>query len=377
MPTGPIANPLQRPVGALLTPVEPLPIESSLRVAATAMVEDGVPGLPVVRDAIYVGTLLESDLSRALAEGADIDSSVSEWIVSGRPTVSLYSTGAEALRAMADSALPLVSVVDDRGVPLGIVTPGRLIQPPEIPVRPKLVGGMATPFGVYLTNGAVRGGVPQWALFVTGMAMFGLFLLASYVSLSITHLLPLEWITHPAAGPIAEASVFVFFLIGLRLVPLSGIHGAEHMVVHAIERGEALIPETVRRMPRVHPRCGTNLAVAAMVFLGLFGLDWTPEYELRLLVAALVTALTWRPLGAAVQQWVTTKRPTEKQLAMGIESGKDLLQRYQTAQFARPSVLARLVNSGLFHIMAGAILIQMIVFGVMVLLNVPPEWRVF
>ncbi len=377
MPTGPIANPLQRPVGALLTPVESIPVECSLRVAASAMMEDGVPGLPVVQGTTYVGTLYESDLSRALAQGADADSPVSLWLDTGRPTLSLYSTGAEGLRIFSGLGAPMISVVDDRGVPMGILTPGRLLEPPRMAVRPKMVGGMATPFGVYLTNGAVRGGVPQSALFVTGIAMFGLFLVASYVSLSITHLLPLAWITHPAAGPIAEASVFVFFLLGLRLVPLSGIHGAEHMVVHAIERGEELKPQTVRRMPRVHPRCGTNLAVGAMVFLGLFGLEWTQEYELRLLVAFLVTAIVWRPLGAFVQQWVTTKKPTERQLAMGIRSGDDLLQKYQTAQYARPGILARLVNSGLFHIMAGAMAIQIVVYLVMVLLNVPPEWRVF
>ncbi len=31
------------------------------------------------------------------------------------------------------------------------------------------------------------------------------------------------------------------------------------MVVHAIEEGEDLTLEKVRPMPRVHPRCGTNL----------------------------------------------------------------------------------------------------------------------
>jgi uncharacterized protein YqhQ len=41
------------------------------------------------------------------------------------------------------------------------------------------------------------------------------------------------------------------------------------MVVHAIERGEPLVLEVVRRMPRVHPRCGTNLVAGIALFLGL------------------------------------------------------------------------------------------------------------
>jgi uncharacterized protein YqhQ len=36
-------------------------------------------------------------------------------------------------------------------------------------------------------------------------------------------------------------------------------------VVHAIERGEPLLAESVRAMPRVHPRCGTNIVAAAFL----------------------------------------------------------------------------------------------------------------
>lgn len=377
MPTGPIHSIFQRPVGSFVAPVEPVPTECSLRAAAAAMTEEGLPGLAVTQEGRYSGTIYEIDLIRALAQGADPDSPVGEWTKADRPVLRMYDTGAEALRLFEESGAPLIAVVDDRGIPAGIVTPARLIEPPALAMRPKMVGGMATPFGVYLTNGAVRGGVPQTALIVTGMAMFGLFLVANYAVLAVTHLLPINILAHPITRPLAEASVFVLFLLGLRLAPISGTHGAEHMVVHAIERGEALIPETVRRMPRVHPRCGTNLAVGAMIFLGIFTLEWTPYQDVRLLAAFLTTMIAWRPLGAILQQWVTTKRPTSRQLQTGIEAGEDLLRRYQSAAYVQPSILTRLVNSGLFHIMAGALAVQLVAYLVMVILNVPPDWRVF
>ena len=56
---------------------------------------------------------------------------------------------------------------------------------------------------------------------------------------------------------------FLFLLLFLRFSPISGTHGAEHMVVHAMEEGEDLTMEKVRPMPRVHPRLRNELGGAA------------------------------------------------------------------------------------------------------------------
>src|SRR5206468_2521132 len=111
------------------------------------------------------------------------------------------------------------------------------------------------------------------------------------------------------------------FAAAFRLLPLAGIHAAEHKVVHAIERGEELTRESVRRMPRVHPRCGTNFATGLSIFLAISLADKviTDNYY-RVLLALLCTLIFWRPLGSLVQYWVTTKEPTDAQLDMGIRS---------------------------------------------------------
>jgi len=58
-------------------------------------------------------------------------------------------------------------------------------------------------------------------------------------------------------------------------------HGAEHMTVHAQERGEPLSPAVVRKYPTAHPRCGTAfllvvmvVAVLAFAFVGREPLWW-------------------------------------------------------------------------------------------------------
>jgi len=213
---------------------------------------------------------------------------------------------------------------------------------------------MATPFGVYLTDGMTRGGVGPWALVATGALLFGLFLLANLVAYGL-EVVSQSWAMSDAvrANLLGAASLLVF-LGGIRALPLAGTHAAEHMVVHAIERNEPLTPEVVARMPRIHPRCGTNFAAGAMLFMGIFSSPWHSDPQLRMLIAALATLIFWRPLGSMLQFFVTTKPPTPAQIESGIRSGQDLLAKYQTAPRTYGSVWSRLWNSGLPQIMVGS-----------------------
>jgi uncharacterized protein YqhQ len=157
----------------------------------------------------------------------------------------------------------------------------------------------------------------------------------------------------------------------MRLIPLSGIHAAEHKVVHAIERGEELLPSTVSRMPRVHPRCGTNLAIGASLFIGLGTMELPIGSALKLMIAGVATLLLWRPLGNAMQFYVTTKTPTDKHLAMGIRSGKELLAKYATDGSRRVSVFQRIVNSGMIHVIVGSNIAFWLYYLISVLFHFP------
>lgn len=355
--------PLHFPVGALMCPVEPMQVEDSLQLAAHRLRDEGLTMLPVARGRTLVGALTNKSLAAAIGSGIGPLSPVELSLERDLPTIAPYQTCAEALRLLGDTGADGLVVVDDANQVLGVFSARDLIAPSEAESRPRLVGGMATPFGVYLTNGAVTGGAPKWALMVTGAVLFTLFLVSSLAADAIDFLTRNIAISTDLRISLLSGIAFVFFMLGLRLMPLAGIHAAEHMVVHAIERGEPLTPQVVERMPRVHPRCGTNFATAAMLFLGIAGSTWIPDQELRVLLGGLVALILWRPLGSLLQFYVTTRRPNKKQIDMGIEAGQQLLANYQKAHAAFPSIWLRLWNSGMPQIIMGSLAAGLVLEG--------------
>ena len=139
----------------------------------------------------------------------------------------------------------------------------------------------------------------------------------------------------------------VVMLLAIRLSPVAGYHAGEHQTVWAIERGEPLIPEVVAKMPRPHPRCGTNLVVGLMLFWLL--LDINPY------LAFIVTILFWRKLGHFVQEHLTTRTATRRQIESGIAAAKELLGKYrenpQAAESSR--LLQRVWNMGIVQTLLG------------------------
>lgn len=345
---------LQRPVGMLCHAVQALPEDASLRLAAERFATEGLMALPVLDHGLVAGVLLESDLAKALATGLDVRSAVSSIPFSQIPRLYASSTSAEALRVFIEKGCPAILVVDAQHNLVGMLTPANLFPGTTEPIRPRALGGMATPMGVHLTTGSQSAGAPWWSLVMTGAVMLLIFLAADLCS-HWTGVQVAKLFSSPQLIPAIEGVlVSVLFLVGIRSLPLAGYHAAEHMVVHAIERGEDLDIEIVSRMPRVHPRCGTNLAVAVSLFLGISSAPWISQGEVRVLVALLVTLFFWKPIGEFVQLFFTTRPPNRRQLEAGIKAGKDLLHRYQTAPIVNPTPFGRIVHSGMLWVMLGS-----------------------
>ncbi len=354
---------LAQPVGALMRPSATLAPSDSLGRAARLLRESSAGIVPIAEEGMLVGIVSEASLSAALARGLDPLQPVTEAMQAAGATLPIYSTGSEALRRLQELGVDELPVVDRSGRLAGIVAASDLFPRPEEPPHLPTIGGMATPFGVYLTAGGVRGGAPPIALLVTGMMLSAIFLGTSLAG---------DWIVDTMARGLGfsppewaySALPFLLFMLTIRFIPLSGTHAAEHMTVHAIEWGEPLEREVVRRMPRVHPRCGTNLAVAVSLFLGLAGWHWGESEQLRLLVAMMVTMLLWRPLGHFTQQWITTKNPTDAQLEGGIRAAKELIAHFYAEGASRISLGRRLLASGIFHVMAGSTLTFFLAEGI-------------
>lgn len=136
-------------------------------------------------------------------------------------------------------------------------------------------------------------------------------------------------------------------------------HGAEHKVVFAAEKSVPLTPEDAQQFSRLHPRCGTNFAVATiLVSIFLFSLLPRSEYLLvgigwRFLCMPLVAGLAYElikltvhpRLGRAVTalmipglwlQKLTTQPPDESQLEVSCAAMKAVLNAESSLAHPQP-----------------------------------------
>lgn len=270
------------------------------------------------------------------------------------------------------SALP---VLDGANRYKGMISRADIVAALGQQVRPPTVGGMATPLGVWLTTGSLSAGAPPLGLFLSGLVLGGCFLFAHYTLLLVLTYLNPSWGAMYSSGllgaggpnmgaPWSAGGAFniavslaqsALFLGAMRCLPMAGVHAAEHQTVWAIERGLPLTPQIVARMPRAHPRCGTNLVALSglivIVFQHLPGTD--PTYYL---LALIFIYFAWRGVGTWLQVHLTTRRPSTKQLESGIRAGRELLEKYQNQPHEMGSFGSRLLNSGIAYSAAGMML---------------------
>jgi hypothetical protein len=271
------------------------------------------------------------------------------------------ATLAEALDRLRDSDMAAAPIIDDAtGQVVGFLSRApvavQVLPGPALEAGPPpRIGGMATPLGVYLTDGVSSGGADFWGLFLTGLVLCGLGIAAQVITSAAlrygahTTAFVLQASLdegHPqsvwrawAAQSISLLPLPVVFLM-IRLIPLSGTHAAEHQVVHCVERGAPLRCEIVRTMPRVHPRCGTNLFTGFMLFLIAFlgtflalrdqEMSAGDSASVAVMVAAFFAAILWRRVGGWIQQWLVTRPATDLQIAGAIKAAEELLARRRT-----------------------------------------------
>ncbi|MEO6907302.1 MAG: DUF1385 domain-containing protein [Abditibacteriaceae bacterium] len=277
-----------------------------------------------------------------------------------------------ALSTLQRYDVPALPVIDGNGSYLGLISHADVLAAMNKNIRPPMVGGMATPLGVWLTDGHISAGAPTFGLFLSGMLM-GLCFIFSYAAMAIilyglSSSFHTDWLTQFVSGRIGADSTSggwlslimtaaqgFLFLGAFRLLPIAGTHAAEHQTVWAMERGLELIPENVKQMPRAHPRCGTNLVALAGLIEIVF--QHLPSFDPgTILFALLFVYLFWRNLGEWLQNWFTTRPANAKQLQSGIDAGLALQQKYQEQPVVVTSFGRRLFNSGLIYSAAGMIL---------------------
>jgi uncharacterized protein YqhQ len=125
-------------------------------------------------------------------------------------------------------------------------------------------------------------------------------------------------------------------------------HGAEHMTIHALEAGDPLTVEAVRKYPTAHPRCGTEFLVVviliSIITFSLVGRQSLPVMILsRIVLIPVIAAVSYELLrfgarhrdsalvravfapGIWVQK-ITTKQPTDDMIEVAIVSMEQAME---------------------------------------------------
>lgn len=136
-----------------------------------------------------------------------------------------------------------------------------------------------------------------------------------------------------------ELLLFLLVLAGLiiKLTAIGQHHAAEHMTSNAFDSGLNLTLENVRKQPRIHKDCGTNLVVSIVLCFSVlslilddsvyvFLLAWTIGYELWRGEPKVIWNLIL-VIGKVTQYLLFTSKPQDKHLMVAIEALKRLEEK--------------------------------------------------
>jgi CBS domain-containing protein len=364
----------ESPFGALPV-LDRVPAER--RMSAADAVPVRVLGMVIESDLVHCPAADGKSTFTASPENSCTASSIMRGDLGFVPAVFSLENALSTLQRYDVPALP---VIDGNSNYLGLISHADVLAAMNKQVRPPMVGGMATPLGVWLTDGHISAGAPTLGLFLSGILM-GLcyifsFLVMLFALYFINHDLAAQFVSGRIGAESTSGSWFnllvtlaqgFLFLGAFRLLPIAGTHAAEHQTVWAMERGLELTPENVRQMPRAHPRCGTNLVALAGLIEIVF--QHLPAFDPgTILFALLFIYLFWRSLGEWLQNWFTTRPANLKQLQSGIKAGTELMQKYQEQPQVVTSFGRRLFNSGLIYSGVGMIgTLALFSYGLMLL----------
>ncbi len=199
----------------------------------------------------------------------------------------------------------------------------------------------ASETGVELGRGAVA--VMLGVTLVAGIGVF--FLLPLLIAALTTSNTDNGFAQHLVEG-LVRALIFVGYLLVVGRAPdvrrVFQYHGAEHKTIHALEAGDPLTTDAVRKYPTAHPRCGTEFLVIVLA-LSIIAFSLVGRQSILVSVATRIVLI---PVIAAVGyellrfggrhrsnpiikvvmypgiliQMITTKQPTDDMIEVAIVS---------------------------------------------------------
>lgn len=254
----------------------------------------------------------------------------------------------------------VIPIVNEYGIYTGqCITRQALVRFLTGMVKPRSIGGLATPIGIYMTDGKHQAGAGNPGLILSGFALGAIIVFIQIVTgfiFSGKHIPELLIII----------TQLILFILILRATPLVKYHAAEHQTIHAIEKGLPLTPETVRMQPRPHKRCGTNIMVLlfGIQFVLLLSFQFTkmPLIQFMIIVFGFLFVLSnWKQVGMWLQEFFTTRRASPAQIENGIKVGEEILKKHKEDVSPKsPGFLLKLWNMGLLQILASFLFVMWI-----------------
>ena len=143
--------------------------------------------------------------------------------------------------------------------------------------------------------GAFGMGLMTAIAFAFGIALF--FLLPLFISRPFEG--QSDFLANVMEG-VARLAIFLVYIWAIGLMKdikrMYGYHGAEHMTIHAYERGLPLTHSAIRQFSPAHPRCGTSFLLT-VVIVSIILFMFVPREPLWMLVGSRIVLI---PVIAAV-----------------------------------------------------------------------------
>jgi uncharacterized protein YqhQ len=184
---------------------------------------------------------------------------------------------------------------------------------------------------------------------LVGIGIF--FLLPLFIASVTTANVENGFVQHLVEGLI-RVGIFLGYLVVIAQAPdirrVFQYHGAEHMTIHALEHGDPLVVDEVRKYPTAHPRCGTEFLVV-VIALSIIAFSLVGRQEpfvmiaSRILLIPVIAAVGYEILrwgarhrgnpivrvimwpGILVQK-ITTRQPTDDMIEVAIVSMEEALR---------------------------------------------------
>lgn len=313
--------------------------------------------LPVInKEGEIVGIVSEYDLAQLLPEWSfqeesyKLNITVEDIMTTSVWTETAHTNIENLLESVHEMHTRVIPIVDELNLYTGYcITRTTLISYLTKMVKPSSIGGLATPLGVYLTDGIHTAGAYGQLGFITlGITFALIYSAAMYFTALISSYIQIPMFL----AVILQLGLFIAFL---KLTPLVQYHAAEHQTIHAIEKGLPLAVNTIRMQPRPHKRCGTNIVILIMgiqLIILTSSLFKTPPLNFLILVFGFMFMLSyWKKMGMWVQEYLTTSPASEKQILKTIKTGQELLNKHKADTSNKsPTLLLKIINMGFFQI---------------------------